>query len=98
LDGERAQEISRQLGVSGLVQAHNGYIELYLNLGVIGVTLLLLGVFSGFRNALRDESIDYRYVALRVVLIVTVLVYNYTEATFAPVNNMFVLSSSPSCP
>ena len=61
-------------------QAHNGYIETYINLGGVGLALLLLVVVSGYRNILKINhpaagSLCFAY-------FVVALVYNVTEAAF----------------
>ena len=44
-------EWSYSLGsLGGLNQAHNGYIEIYLNLGWVGLTLLGAMVIAGYRQ------------------------------------------------
>ena len=40
----------------GLNEAHNGYIEVYLNLGWIGVCLIALILISGYRRAVARHS------------------------------------------
>lgn len=89
--GERLIQIWHRIGVSGIIQAHNGYIDLYVNLGISGLTLLMLSIISGIRTNLRQPRTEYAYAAFRLSIIISVLVYNYTEATFIPVSNMFVL-------
>lgn len=90
---DRVREIGSQLGFSngGLDQAHNGYIDLYANLGLVGVSLLLLAILGGLlrvRAKLRD---DYAHAMLLLAFILMALLYNYTEAAFQPLNNVFVL-------
>ena len=89
--GSRAEKLWGHLGVAGIQQVHNGYIELYLNLGAIGLALLLISVVTGLRKAVGGSTVQYPYLPLRVTFVLTALLYNYTEATFVPVNNMFVL-------
>ena len=38
-------------GTDALYQAHNGYIEIYLKLGLVGLVMLGGRIISGFRNA-----------------------------------------------
>jgi O-antigen ligase len=68
--GQRALQIWEQLGVAGINQAHNGYIELYLNLGVIGLFLLAAGLLSGLVRTVSDSKGNYSYATLRLALIV----------------------------
>ena len=51
--GERLQRIWALYPRTPLLQAHNGYIEVYLNLGMVGVALLGGVLWTGLRNARR---------------------------------------------
>jgi O-antigen ligase len=75
----------------GAGQAHNGYIDTYLNLGIIGVFLLLAAILTGVVDAQRRLEREYAHSVLRVALILVAISYNYTEAAFKPLNNVFVL-------
>ena len=88
--GERLIKIWQHLGAR-IIQAHNGYIELYLNLGIVGLVLLVSSIISGFGKAQKDLETEYDYAVLKIALILTALIYNYTEAMFVPVSNLFVL-------
>lgn len=91
--GSRLHEIWATLGFKdgGIIQAHNGYIELYLNLGVVGVALLVFWVVAGFGSLQKSFRLDYAGGTLRLTLVIVVLIYNYTEAAFQPLNNLFLL-------
>ena len=91
--GDRLVEIWARMGedAGGIIQAHNGYIEVYLNLGIIGLVLLALGIVSGVFKARRKLSTEYSFAVLRLAFIVIAVVYNYTEAAYTPLNNVFVL-------
>jgi O-antigen ligase len=63
-------------------QAHNGFLETYLNLGWIGVLLLMGIIISAYRKiATRMVSRD-PYQVLRMSLYVVALLSNMTEAYF----------------
>ena len=83
-------------------QAHNGYIDIYLNLGLVGVALFagfLFAAFRAVRHALLDNyaapmgaSPESRVVARwGIGYVIAMLVYNITEATFKPLNFLFIL-------
>jgi O-antigen ligase len=74
-----------------LMQAHNGYLEIYLNLGFIGLFIIAGQILSGLRKVSRHLAIDYSAAILRLCFIVVVVLYNYTEATFYGVSGMWVL-------
>jgi exopolysaccharide production protein ExoQ len=63
-------------------QAHNGYIEVYLELGWIGVILLTAIAFAGYRNAVAMLRWDRDMGRIRMAFIAIGLVYNVTEAGF----------------
>lgn len=78
-------------------EAHNGYLEIYLNLGWIGVGLLGLLVVAGYRNVVDAFRRDPGLGALRVSLFVTALFFNLTEAAFTvmqPVWIAFLLAAT----
>lgn len=63
-------------------EAHNGYLESYLNLGLIGLGLLialLIATFSKSRRALLDFVESGKF---RLGFLVAVIAYNWTEAAF----------------
>ncbi len=74
-----------------LIQAHNGYLEVYLNLGLIGLSLILINIISGLIKVQKQLHVEYPFAILRLTLIVVVAIYNWTEATFYGVNNMWLL-------
>jgi O-antigen ligase len=63
-------------------EAHNGYIEVYLNLGWIGLGLIALLFGQGYRRAVGVFRRDSALGALLVAYVVTALFYNYSEAGF----------------
>lgn len=72
-------------------QAHNGYIETYLNLGLIGVLLLLAVVVSTFRKITKQFSTDFGFARLRLTFLVAILAFNFTEAGFTAVHFVWTM-------
>src|SRR5262249_1288282 len=89
--GDRMMEVWRYMG-PGVNQAHSGYIEQYLNLGYVGVAFIaLLSARALWR--IRTQSLTAPEVAaLRLSFILAALLYNYSEASFYGINNMWVLT------
>jgi O-antigen ligase len=87
--GDRLDVLQEKYG--GIHQAHNGYLELYLNLGLVGLGLIVGSILSGLLKVRNHLSMNYPAAILRLCFIVTVAVYNYTEATFYGVSNMWLL-------
>src|SRR5262245_11507585 len=70
-------------------ESHNGYLEVYLELGIVGLTLLvglLLGVFQRARVTL-TSNLDHA--RLQIALLFIFLVYNVTEAASKVTTLMF---------
>jgi O-antigen ligase len=88
--GQRMETLWKTTG-PGIVQAHNGYLEQYVNLGYIGVAFIGVIMLSGLLKVRRHLSVDYPSAMLRLCFIVTAALYNYTEASFYGINNMWIL-------
>jgi exopolysaccharide production protein ExoQ len=83
------------MSVQGIEEAHNGYLEVYLNLGWIGVFLLLWLIVSGYRRAMSTYKIDPVAGRLSLSYFVAAMIYNLTEAGFKmliPIWFAFLLS------
>jgi hypothetical protein len=77
-------------------QAHNGYIEVYLNLGWIGLALLSIVIIGGYRSIITSLRQDAERGSLRLGYLMIALIYNCTEASFkfmTPVWFGFLLST-----
>ncbi|WP_448174163.1 O-antigen ligase family protein [Rhizobacter fulvus] len=88
--GERMQIIWTRLGTP-VLQAHSGYIEQYLNLGYVGVAFIVLLLANGVFSARSLARSDPLFAHLRLCFVVAAATYNYTEAAFYGVSNMWVL-------
>lgn len=78
---ERMQRLSQDYYYL-LNEAHSGYVETYLNSGLIGLQFLILMVASAANKIKRDVLNGSSLGALRLVFLFTVLIYNITEAAF----------------
>lgn len=78
-------------------QAHNGYLETYLNLGWIGVILLGAVMVSGYRHVLDAVRRKLPTANLVFAYFVVGVVYNCTEAAFfrmtAPIWIFFLMAN-----
>jgi exopolysaccharide production protein ExoQ len=63
-------------------QAHNGYLEVFLNLGWTGLALLALLIVKGYRNAVSMLSRGVEEGSLRLAYVVVGIIYSLTEAGF----------------
>lgn len=82
LGGRLAEVWASFSNTLSLNQAHNGYLETYLNLGLLGLTLLVGWILATFRKVGRVFPSDFDFARFRMGLLVGIVVYNYTEAAF----------------
>jgi len=87
--GNRMQSVW-SLSQAGIEEAHNGYLELYLNLGWVGLTLLGALVVSGYRNALELFRRDPVAGRLRVAFLTCGVIYSFTEAGFRMMSPVWI--------
>jgi exopolysaccharide production protein ExoQ len=76
-------------------QAHNGYIQVYLDLGWVGVLLVSVVMIWGYRNVVRSLRQDPEAGKLKLAFLVIAAIYNLTEHAFRelhPVWIMFLLA------
>jgi O-antigen ligase len=72
-----------------LNEAHNGYLEVYLNLGVIGVCLIALILGTGYWRASKAFRRDPEVGSLFLAIIMSGAVYSITEAGFRTMSPMW---------
>lgn len=76
------ESVWRELGVNPLITAHNGYLETYLNGGIVGLILLGLFIWSTGLNAV-DKLVSGEPMGRLAVLIWPILlISNATESLF----------------
>jgi exopolysaccharide production protein ExoQ len=71
-------------------EAHDGYLEMYLNLGWIGLILFSLVMIQGYRRLVAGFGQYTGTVNLRMAYFVVTLVYNLTEAGFRMFTPMWI--------
>jgi exopolysaccharide production protein ExoQ len=87
--GDRLMKIG-DLTQNGINEAHNGYLEIYLNLGWVGLILLALVIVTGYRRVIREVRQDSDVGQLLLAYFVLGLIYNFTEAAFKMMNPVWV--------
>jgi len=63
-------------------EGHNGYIDVYADLGLIGVALIVLVIGSAVGGALDDLQNRFEFGRLRLILLLSILVNNVAESSF----------------
>jgi exopolysaccharide production protein ExoQ len=71
-------------------EAHNGYLEVYLNLGWIGLALLAILIMKGYGNVLDTFRRHAEVGQLRLAYFVVGVVYNFTEAGFRMLDPVWI--------
>jgi exopolysaccharide production protein ExoQ len=66
----------------GLNEAHNGYLEVYLELGWVGVSMIAIIFISGYRVSIAAFHRDLQLGSLMLAYVVTEATYSITEAGF----------------
>jgi len=81
--GGRAEKIAEKNGYVALLnQAHNGYLEMYLNAGAIGLLLLIGFLLSGLKRIARQLLTDPDWGGMKLVCCLIVAIHNWSEASF----------------
>jgi O-antigen ligase len=78
--GPRLQQIWKVFGQ--INESHNGYLEVYLNLGLIGVFFLVWLIIASYRNICRQFTSAPALASLNMAFWTMMLFYNMTEAAF----------------
>lgn len=84
--------IQRVLDLSGqqVQEAHNGYVEVYLNLGWIGLSLLAVLIVTGYRNVINLFRQDSHAGRIRLGCFVVGVIYSFTEAGFRMMSPVWI--------
>lgn len=92
--GSRLLHVDRLVGMK-IQEAHNGYMEIYLNLGWIGLILMGVMIATGYWSIVAQYRRDPHLGAALVAFFTAVIIYNISEYGFRPpglVWEMFILS------
>lgn len=90
--GSGGYAISRAMNTI-VPNAHNGYVDIYLDGGIVGLAILLLLLATSGRriiNSLSQTLDSHRYLRVRLAFLVVVIIYNLSESTFARVGPLWV--------
>jgi O-antigen ligase len=70
-------------------EAHNAYLETYLNLGLVGLFLLIGWFFVIYRKARRDLVDGLDWGRFRLAFLIAALFYGWTEAAFRQMDPVY---------
>ena len=71
-------------------EAHDGYLEVYLNLGWVGVGLISFVLISGYQRAVAAFSRDPAVGSLMLAYVASAAVYSVTEAGFRMLDPIWI--------
>jgi exopolysaccharide production protein ExoQ len=63
-------------------EGHNGFLDVYVELGVVGLVLLVIVIGMGVAGALNDLKSDFQLGILRLTLMLAILMNNIAETSF----------------
>jgi exopolysaccharide production protein ExoQ len=72
-------------------QAHNGYLETYLNLGLVGLFLLIGLLIATFWKARQELFTNFQFGRFRLGFLIAVIAYNWTEAAFKNISAIWFI-------
>lgn len=88
--GQRLARLHEE--VATIVQAHNGYLETYLNGGFVGVGLLLALLSSMYLRIRKKLVISQPGSSMRLIVLISAIIYNNSEASFNKVGIMWFVT------
>jgi exopolysaccharide production protein ExoQ len=80
--GSRLKQFWQDSGQGHINEAHNGFLEMYLNLGITGVLLIGALLVSGFRRAARRLRVSSSIAPFSLAFWLVMVFYCVTEAGF----------------
>ncbi|HUO14477.1 MAG TPA: O-antigen ligase family protein [Verrucomicrobiae bacterium] len=88
--GDRLKTIEKEIN-QDVNQAHNGYLEIYLNLGWLGVILIAIVLITAYRRIVSAVRLQTTAASLRLAYLVVAASYNFTEAGFKMMNPVWIV-------
>ena len=65
-------------------EVHDGYLDIYLDLGIIGLIILAALLSSSLVSAIKMVRSDFEQGVLRLAVVTVAILYNITESSFRP--------------
>jgi O-antigen ligase len=75
----------------GIPEAHNGYLDIYLDLGLVGILLLAVFLIASYRVICQELKSSSELGSLGLGLWTVLIFYNVTEAAFTGFHLMWVI-------
>jgi exopolysaccharide production protein ExoQ len=88
--GPRLERLAEAYPNLQLNEAHDGYIEVYLNLGWVGLGLIGLILIDGYRRSVKAFRRDPAFGGLLMAYILAAVTYSVTEAGFRMLDPIWI--------
>lgn len=88
--GDRVAKIGQIVGLWPN-EAHNGYLEVFITLGWVGIALLAGVIVASYRNIIQAFRNYSSTAGLRLAFLVVALAYNFTEAGFKMMHPIWLM-------
>jgi exopolysaccharide production protein ExoQ len=73
-------------------EAHNGYIEIFVLFGVVGLFLTAVMIVQVFRHTMKTMDLNFKYGIFRIAFLVMILISNVTESSLLiTMNKLWIL-------
>jgi len=87
----------------GFFQGHNGYLEVFVQGGFVGIALLGVLLTTVFKSIQRTGLRDYEFAVLRFTFFAAILLANVTESSFASERDLltfvfYIIALNPNAP
>jgi exopolysaccharide production protein ExoQ len=79
--GDRLDQLWREFAFRPN-QAHNGYLEVYLNLGIVGVALMAIFLLASYRKICKNLDSNELQASLFLAVWAVLPIYNFTTSDF----------------
>jgi O-antigen ligase len=66
----------------GVTESHSGYLDVYLEAGIVGVIFLLVFFRAFYRKALRELNHSYGWGLFGICLLIMTMIHGFTESNF----------------
>lgn len=63
-------------------EAHNGYLDVFTELGIVGEIIMVTMLVNAIVGALGHLETDFQYGSLRLILLLSIIINNFTETSF----------------
>ncbi|HEY1648205.1 MAG TPA: O-antigen ligase family protein [Terracidiphilus sp.] len=84
------ERLADATGGQHLNEAHDGYLEVYLELGWVGVALIAFILIDGYRRSVAAFRRDPGWGGLLVAYVVSAIIYNVSEAGFRMMDPLWI--------